>query len=251
MALISKKTILDGLLAEVNGTTKLRAGYLSPTSFEVRRLLAEADKLMQVDAFESYMMRAIVSVLTGNIQIVRTELAKAKHLEAGGAHLTDFMEAQALGKLGYFSQAQSTFKMSTSVDSGEFGFRAPVGLAVGAFSYLGECFLQAEEMKLQVQGSVDPDKVKEMVGIMLSNGLSDCDVGGFLNVAGEIIRKRCLFIKEQSTTVQNLSGVNVININFYVGCAPQEASDMLFELAEEFAELPRMPQGLHIGFRSI
>lgn len=250
MAQSSPKTIFENLTDQVNRLLLQNSTYLSAQSFEVRRLMQEADKLSEAHAYEAFLMRSIIQVLTGDIEQGLEWVRKAGHIDSGRLPgETDFIKAQLYTKLGYFSEGLGPFKLSAQLEFGKFGYRAAVGVGVGAYRFISEQYSKAQGMRMELHSSVNFEKFQDIARLLEADGITDEDLAIYTDVAGELIRKRDLIIKEHHISIQEMGGKNVLRILFEVDCPASERADMMFELAERYAEFPEMPQAFHVGFK--
>lgn len=252
MAQISPKTISEKILGQMEQAVATHSTYLSENGFEFRRLMRETDNLIGVDPFVGYSLRGLLHSLTGDVGHGLEALDKAARIDdgrdPGGIY---FMRAQLYGKLGFYSKAIPEYIKSANIEYGSFGYRAAVGSEVGAYRFMSEQYAQAQEMRLELQETVDLNAVQEIAQIMKAIGITDEELAAYTDIAGEIVRNRRLIIKGYTKSHDGIGSEKILKIHFVVDCTPAERALMIFELAERFADLPSMPEGFHIGFEGL
>lgn len=251
MSKIQAETIARELTDRLNSLHASSATYVGDDDFEFRRLLRDCDKLISADAINGYACRGLAHVLTGNVDELYKHMEKAKAISGEATDFCDFMLAQALAKLGYFSRAQALFIPSADPALGRFGHRSKAALGMGAVIALSEMFESADAMKLAYHSPVDREETEAMASIMREAGVTDGDLAAMMDFAGLVARNHGLRIKQQEIRLLNLDGEKFVHVEVKVDCSAREAADMVFEVAELVSESDRSLPAIHVSFGTV
>lgn len=252
MPLITPETIARKTVEQVNEALFANSTYLSAEEFQIRRLFWEVDKLIKVDPYQAYIIKSLVHSLTGDYAEGLASLKNAERLYDGSSPgEVDYMRAQLSAKLGYFSEGLNYFKKSANLEQGYFSSRAATGDTVGAFSFVLSQFQKADRLGVSVQANLDLGRLLYINQLMIEHALTDEKIASFMDVAGRVARSRGIILKEQVMDIQKDGDDSLLRIFLEVDCLTRDRVDMLFELAEGFAELPEMPSGFHIAFKEV
>jgi len=183
MSKIQVETIAGELTERLNALHASLARYINDDDFQYRLLMRDCAKLISADAVNGYACRGLAQILTANLGQLEDDIARARAINSEAGDFCDFMLAQALAKLGYFSRAQALFLPSANPRLGKFGHRSKIGLAVGAVAALCEMFELADTMNLAYSSPVDRQEAESMASVMRDANVTDADLASMMDIA--------------------------------------------------------------------
>ena len=213
-----KATIAKDLHEEIFALATSTGAFLEPESFDIRRLLREADNLQGVNAVEGSVAKANIYALTGHIDLVDRWLSNAR---ANGGNGTCLLASYcARFNLGFFSEAHELYPAALRTVAGSIAHPGLGGVNCAAFSAVIEAYAEVERLKmseLETEAfAMAAEIAKEANALLKRLGATEADVTAILDVAGEVLREAKVFF------VGNLSQVTVVD-------RPQDAG-LLVEL---------------------
>ena len=183
-------TIADDLFADIRKLIEPGNRYFTPDSREIRELLARADKLQKANAFDAFIARSSLYTMCGDRENALAQIKKAEAL--GFNRHAVAARCIALANLGYFSEAQEFYSSAADPTGGFFGKYGRMAVNCGALAAYERMLRVAEKMQLEVD-TVLTRKILDALEIFAQVGITDADLGRYLDVAGEIMREQRLF----------------------------------------------------------
>ena len=167
--------------------------------------------------------------------------------------MAEFQLAQTFVGLGYFSNAQSIFKVAGSPELGQFTSRLQFGMICGALKQVSIFIAQAQSMRIELD--------EKCVSVALAarsvyekTTTTDDQTGSLLDLAGEVMRAHRLFPIGNSPRVAAIdhSELTTIFMELIVNAPIEEIGAMNFELAQLVAHrLPVVPQAVTVMFSGV
>jgi hypothetical protein len=236
------------LIDEANKLTE-RGVLASPSDFKIRQLKREADKLIKASPAEGYSVMAIVSVLSGEADEAVRMIENAIRLDRNPVFLMN--KSVILGNLGLFSASQDVFKQLTEPLSEAWPNQVVTGLNCGAFCTVAALMRRAEKMTFGDIQDMKPEAIYSLAAILEASGITEREVAGYLDIAGEIMREeRLIFIGAAHIQIVP-SYEDGIHISFKLGVDAFKAEDLDSELASRIAARhERLFTRISIGFES-
>lgn len=244
-------TISDQLMDRINALYRAGGRYVSRSDFEFRRLLRDCDDLIRVDSVHGHVLRGVAHSLVADIEHIKEDVGHARAIAGEDVSYCDYMLAQALVRLGYFSEAQPLFVSSADPMLGRFSSRSVIGIAAGAINALAGMFKEADRLNLSYKTAIDREEIDLMLPILNDSGVDDAQFAAMLDVAGKVARNRCIRIQQHQTRVVDCDGDRFVLANYLVDCSPREAADMVFELSDELAVMDKITPAVHVSFECV
>lgn len=245
-------TIANELEVSISSLLVNTIHYLDENSLQIRRLLADAKKLISADAYQGYVALGNIYHLCGNYEKMRISHRNSERLSSDvGTH---GWSAACECNLGFSSVAQDHYRIVGIPTKGDFRSAFSLGTACGALHLLSEYIEQAEKMKIDLAGLPISD-VKEAERVLSHAGISDSDVAAMLDLAGEVMREDRVFYSGDPESVIELdSGDSIdnacVHMIFRIALPGKVVAGMGVRLAEKIAErIESIPDQFHISFR--
>lgn len=231
MSFINPATIADQLTSQISRLYLDTHSYLSEDHPTIKQFLPELEKLGKVDGVMRMLLLARLSALTGNREQVDYYLRNAKKAGApDNSH--DLAALTALLSLGYYSEMLPVIRRCLQPDRGLqnlFFINTPANCP---FHILEEAYLQASKLKISNLPS-EPPFAHDFVSTMDAWGDTDDDYAAVLDIAGQILRERKLFVMGTLVSVNHCD--EHILIGYRVDTDIDTAIDMTCDFAERLA----------------
>jgi hypothetical protein len=185
-------TIANTLLDKINTLHSTLSSYLLESSFDFKRLHAEADKL---DATERSVVLANLYALTGNREQIDFYLNNAQRLHADIVTI-DLSYIDNLIRLGYFSEAIPFIKACGDPERGIINLLLSSTAQYWMLHLMADFYQTAKSMNLMNTPEFSPKY--SAIEIMDYWGDTDADYSAVFDIAGEVMRHRKLFFRQVS-----------------------------------------------------
>jgi len=215
------KTQCSQILSQVNARVKAGGPYLDSTSFEIRRLICEAQKITgdAYQAIERFITLGAIHHICGNEAEMRHNFLCAAKLEFAKAARPELGWLTCTDSLGFWSMA---------------------------ISPLNDFYATAQSMKIAELSAKHVEDAKRIQKIFQEASVTDEIVGQILDDAGEILRERrlmcCEHFEKDLYIYDGPYDEHFVSIEWRVPVSPSEASDMSFEFIhraiERFEKIP-------------
>lgn len=241
-------TIASDLQERIQALVERTVHYISPDEIELRRLMAEAQRLINADAFCAYVLQARLWSLTGDHERFRTLIEKALRLSPGSVEAYG-QYSSCLSDLGFCSEAQGYFKQANNPQGGNFSKTFSLGFSCGAYHCLASHIDQAEKMQLDLT-TLKVDLVRDAIGVLDAASFDDAAVGEMLDLAGEVLREERVFSDTGHLSVLDLeSDKPCVHISIRVALPGERVAAMSYNLAEKILDrMETVPDSIHVSF---
>jgi hypothetical protein len=245
-------TISNDLINQTNLLLQSTGHYLDESNLDIRRLLAAAKKLMAVDAFESHIAHAIIYQICGNVDKVKDHLRIAEKL--GNPLRTKEIATVTNINLGFFSEAQRSYKQYGRPQSGNFLESINAGYASLSFQQICEFLDEAKKMNIDLN-NVDLETAQKVNNVLQSAGVSQKDLSAMIDIVGEILRENKLFYLNNLPDIfveADTMGSPCVFITFFI----KESYENAAKLYETFIDrlilrFGHIPEALHVSIQSM
>lgn len=215
--------------------------YLPKDDLRLRRLLAEADKLMHADPREAHSIKGMVYQLSGDFEQALSHMDIAINLGPENP-IGIANKCSVLINSGYFSEAQKLYVKVGSPEKGNFPMGTLLGLGTGAYREMDKFLDVARKMKLDL-AAFDAGTIGNAARLMNKHGLSDEELARFLDVAGEIMREEnVVFCDMPEVFAWDASDDPALSITYKLPVDAYRAEQLDCELAERlvdrFSQIP-------------
>lgn len=226
--------------------------YRHVDDFEIRSLINDARKLIKADAASGYLFLALIYQLCGDATVARYHLENARKLNHDNQY--EGASNSILINLGYFSEAQSHYRLFADPCYGQFLVAGMSGLACGAFHTVDSFVKQAEKMQLDLT-NVPVTRVAHAAKVLENNSITDDLTGKIIDVAGEVMREYRIFYSNELPDIDVVDGFgenpDCVYMTYYVGVSAGVAAEMYSKLADRLCDrFSELPAAFHVGFRS-
>lgn len=247
------KTQCSQLLSQVNARLKAGGPYLDSTSFEVRRLICEAQKITgdAYQAIERFITLGAIHQICGNEAEMRHNFSCAAKLDRSPRTAAAY--CGALINLGYISEAQKEFARAARPELGWLTCIDSLGFFSMAITPLNDFYAAAQTMKIAELSAKHVEGAKRIQKIFQEANVTDEIVGQMLDDAGEILRDRrlmcCEHVEKNQYIYDGPYDEHFVSIRWRVPVSADEASDMSFEFVNRFIErFEKIPANIGFSF---
>ncbi len=247
------KTQCSQILSQVNARVKAGGPYLDPSSFEVRRLICEAQKITgdAYQAIERFITLGAIHQICGNEAEMRHNFSCAAQLDRSPRTAAAY--CGALINLGYISEAQKEFARAARPELGWLTCIDSLGFFSMAITPLNDFYAAAQTMKIAELSAKHVEGAKRIQKIFQEANVTDEIVGQILDDAGEILRERrlmcCEHFEKDQFIYDGPYDEHFVSIEWRVPVSPGEASDMSFEFIHRVIErFEKMPACIDFSF---
>jgi hypothetical protein len=240
------KTQCSQILSQVNARVKAGGPYLDSTSFEVRRLLCEAQKITgdAYQAIERFITLGAIHQICGNEAEMRHNFSCAAKLDRSPRTAAAY--CGALINLGYISEAQKEFAKVARPELGGVKCIDSLGFFSMAITPLNDFYAAVQRMKIAGLSAKHVEGAKRIQKIFQEANVTDEIVGQMLDDAGEILRERrlmcCEHFEKDLYIYDGPYDEHFVSIEWRVPVSSSVASDMSFEFIhraiERFEKIP-------------
>lgn len=252
---IEPVTIYEDLVQEINRLQRITAdhNYISPSDgsfFSYRKLLSDCDKLIGVDAYHGYLVRAMARVLVCDIKEARKDFSRARRISP--SREVDFYLCHFLINVGMYSEALRLYKECVDPEFEDFSLRHDIGFYLGAVNTLNSFFKKAADMSLSYKSKLDCKQIAEDSCFLLERGLTDEKIALALDKAGEVARECGIPLDSHRARLHSLDGERIYIIEFLISRPANSVADMTVKLARKMAALDRDPayHSMHVMFEA-
>jgi len=223
--------------------------YLSQDDFQVKRLIKLANRLLKTEAAVGWVALAGAAALTGDVDLVRVNGDRAIGLSSHPAVLDG--KATPLSNLGYFSEAQALTEKFMSVETLVWPEAAEKAIACASVIRLAELIRAAGSMQTGIAEAMRTN-VLLAAEILVECDVTDRDVAGWLDIAGEIMQaKRMFFSAFPLLFASRDEEYAQVDISFILEVGPEEAARLNRSIVEVCVERAvATPDCFSFGFRS-
>ena len=221
--------------------------------FIVKKLTRDADKLIQADAFNGYLLKALVVHLTGELKETIYNIEAAEKIAAYSPEIAE-VKTQALSDLGHYDEAIKIYTLHSSARDGhtlEYIYNA--GIHIGAYRATLNRMMEATDVMKLNNNEIHTNRIavlKTVAATLDSTGTSDADVAAMLDCAGSILRRHSLFQKNPDYPFKLSNGKSMVHMRINVPAPLQQVSEMNLQLAQLVAEkMNNIPNGFHVTFK--
>jgi hypothetical protein len=247
------KTQCSQILSQVNARVKAGGPYLDSTSFEVRRLICEAQKITgdAYQAIERFITLGAIHQICGNEAEMRHNFSCAAKLDRSPRTAAAY--CGALINLGYISEAQKEFAKAARPELGWLTCIDSLGFLSMAMTPLNEFYADAQRLKIADLSAKHIEDAKRIQKILQEDDVTDQMVGQMLDDAGEILRARhlmrCAPCPSSYRICEDPYDDDSISIRWLVPVATDTASEMTFEYVDRFVRrFDKMPRCIGFSF---
>lgn len=237
MTYIRPATIAADLGDKLSVITTNLSGYMNVQSLEIQRLIAEAKKLIKVDAAEGHCALGRIYHLCGDVEAMRHHMDNAYRLKSD----IEFFGVRSAceSNLGFMTETKRYFAKVGEPTRGCLSKSFDLGLGCGAVSLLNDYINRAEIMGLELS-PVDVDLVRRIGNVFMNAGITDDYVSGMLDIAGEIMRERNIVFSGSSGTniVLEDGSYPCVFYNLPINLSGDQVAEMSEELADRIAHSP-------------
>jgi hypothetical protein len=247
------QTQCSQLLSQVNARVKAGGPYLDSTSFEVRRLLCEAQKITgdAYQAIERFITLGAIHHLCGNEAEMRHNFSSAAKLDRSPRTAAAY--CAVLINMGFISEAQKEFAKAARPELGWLTCTDSLGFWSMAISPLNDFYAAAQSMKIAELSAKHVEDAKRIQKILQEDDVTDQMVGQMLDDAGEILRARhlmrCTPCPSGYQICEDPYDDDSISIRWLVSVSTGTASEMTFEYVDRFVRrFDKMPRCIGFSF---
>lgn len=244
-------TISNDLSNETNLLLQSTGHYLDETNLNIRRLLAAAKKLMAVDPFESHIAYALIYQICGDVAKVKDHLRIAEKL--GSPLRTTEMSTITNINLGFFSEAQQSYKLCGSPKTGNFLKSLNAGYA--SLSFLQICDFLDDAIKMNFDlNNVDFETAQKVKNVLQSAGISQEDLSAIVDIVGEILRENKLFYLNNLPDISiedDVLGAPCVFITFFIKESYENAAKLYGTFIDRLiSRFGHIPEAVHVSIQS-
>src|ERR1700674_2149140 len=234
---------------KVNELWKSARRYYDESDLLLRQAARLGQQLLKSDPAAGWTILASVSALSGNVKSALANSDKASRLSNQPA--VTLTRAGMLSNLGYFSEAGRVFRQVMSVNVLPWPKIGSKAIATGSILALDEALQKAGNMPTAVADSLQKSTATAAV-ILRRNNISDEDVGGWLDAAGETMREqRFFFIDDVLLFATTEEDFGQVDVSLVVDVDPAEAARLNLDLVERCVRSAIIPpECFSFGFRS-
>ncbi len=238
------------LIEETNHLLNSLRHFLPKDDLRLRRLMAEADKLMHADPWEAHTVKGMVCQLNGDFERALHHMDNAIKL-APGNPIGIANKSSILINFGFFAEAQKFYAKVGSPAEGNFPVATLLGFGAGAFCEMDKFIGIARKMKLDL-AAFDVHTIENAARLMNKHALSDATMAGFLDVAGEIMREEgVVFCEMPEVFAWDASDDPVLSITYKLPVDAYRAEELDCELATRLVDrFSQIPSFLSVSFAS-
>jgi len=247
------KTQCSQILSQVNACVKAGGPYLDSTSFEVRRLICEAQKITgdADQAIERFITLGAIHHICGNEAEMRHNFSCAAKLDRSPRTAAAY--CAALINMGFISEAQKEFAQAARPELGWLTSIDSLGFWSMAISPLNDFYAAAQSMKIAELSARRVEDAKRIQKIFQDADVTDQMVGQMLDDAGEILRERrllcCEHFEKDLYIYDGPYDEHFVSIRWRVPVFVDKASDMSFEFINRVLDrFEKMPACIGFSF---
>lgn len=247
------QTKCSQILSQVNARVKAGGPYLDSTSFEMRRLICEAQKITgdAYQAIERFITLGAIHHLCGNETEMRHNFSCAAKLDRSPRTAAAY--CAALTNMGFISEAQKEFAKAARPELGWLTSIDSLGFWSMAISPLNDFYAAAQGMKITELSAQHVEDAKRIQKIFQEANVTDQMVGQMLDDAGEILRERrlmcCEHFEKDLYIYDGPYDEHFVSIRWRVPVFVDEASDMSFEFINRVIDrFEKMPACIGFSF---
>jgi hypothetical protein len=223
--------------------------YYDDSDWRVKQVEKLAKQLLKSDPIAGWAILSGVSALTGDVKSTYERIDNALRLSTQPSVFLS--KAGTLANLGYFSEGGRAFRQALSVDVLPWRLISEKATATGSILAFDEALKRAGNMPTAV-----PDDIRKTTvlaaSILRQNNVSDEDVGGWMDRAGEILREHRLFYVGDVlffATMEEEFGQ--VDLSFLVDVDSEQATKFNLDLVKRCARAGIIPpECFSFGFRS-
>lgn len=245
-------TIYNTLLERLREILVDISVYRSESDLAVRKLQADANKLIKVDAASGYTILASVSQLTGDVDGLRYNAENASKLRFDCAWQS--VLAVGLQNLGYFSDSQREIVIVSDPRYGQFSGSYSTALNAGAIQTTWRRYLSLPSMGIEMPHDFPEDIIRDAAVTLHNAGISDEAVAYALDAAGSVLRRHNSFFAGGGPviSVTKLGGQPIVHFRFGLALTPSEVADANAELALLMAQdSTSVYDSVHVSFGTV
>lgn len=247
------QTQCSQILSQVNARIKAGGPYLDSSSFEVRRLICEAQKITgdAYQAIERFITLGAIHQICGNEAEMRHNFSCSAKLDRSPRTAAAY--CGALINLGYISEAQKEFAKVARPELGGVKCIDSLGFFSMAITPLNDFYAAVQRMKIAELSAKHVEGAKRIQKIFQEANVTDEIVGQMLDDAGGILRERrlmcCEHFEKDQFIYDGPYDEHFVSIEWRVPVSPGEASDMSFEFIHRVIErFEKMPACIDFSF---
>ena len=188
--------------------------FLPPDHDEIRALLAHADRLARSDALEASHLRGRIHTLTGDRRQVDYWFANARRLQDDWR--AAFNHASCLASLGYFSDAAALTSRFLSLETGMLTHTVDLAAKLLDLRGAASAHRRLAQLGLRPLGA-HPSLIATADDALAACGESVEQARLVLDVAGEILRERRLWWRDDTARMTAESGCEDHGILYEIG----------------------------------
>ena len=248
--MLALATKASRLIQETNQLLMNLRHFLPKDDLRLRRLMAEADKLINADPQEAQAVKGMICQLSGDFERALYHMDNALKLGPGNpAAISN--KCSVLINSGFFTEAQKLYAKVGSPTVGNFPDAMLLGLGTGAFCEMDAFIGVARKLKLDL-AAIDVGTIEKAARLMREHALSDGALAGFIDVAGEIMREeRVVFCDMPEVFAWDASDEPVLSIIYKLPVDAYRAEELDCELAERLVDrFPQIPSFFSVSFAS-
>lgn len=247
------KTVANDLDDDLGALIEASTYYLSEMDPEVRAISRTLDNLAKVDAAKSSSLKIRYAALLGDREMGEYWARNAERLHAEKNDILVGLSVLYLN-LGYYSECVGPMAQLTDPVGGipTQIYKYPLGN--GMFHLLAENHAKAKEMRVSNLPDLE-EFISLSVAAMDAWNETDADYLSALDLAGEVMRRRRMFVSNQGFRNEVIvpvdGGLPYCKITFTVAVDLDTSIDMTCEYLEALsASQYKIPQSMSFEFES-
>lgn len=187
------KTIVEELFDSINLYIS-ESNYLESDSFQIKKLLRDADKLMGPDPAQANIAKAMIYQLCGDIEKVYYHIRIANTLPICSRSNLLLNSSISLSNLFMYEDAQYHYNLITEPNDSERSFINEAGRGCLSLIKLMELMTKAREMNLHFDDK-DVELTTRATDVLKKHRIVDSDLAKYAGIFGEVLRENKLMIK--------------------------------------------------------
>ncbi len=239
--MLALATKASRLIQETNQLLMNLRHFLPKDDLRLRRLMAEAEKLMNADPQEAHSLKGMIYQLSGEFELALHHMDNAIKLGPGNPTAIA-NKCSVLMNSGFFTEAQKLYSKVGSPAVGAFPEVMLLGIGATALCEMNNFIGVARKMKLDLT-TFDVGTIEKAARLMSKHGLCDSDLSKYLDVAGEIMREeRVVFCDLPDVFAWDSFDDPVLSITYKLPVDAYRAEELDCELAarliDRFSQIP-------------
>jgi len=250
------KTQCSQLLSQVNARVKAGGPYLDSSSFEVRRLLCQAQTITgdAYQAIERFITLGAIHQICGNEAEMRHNFLCAAKLDRSPRTAAAY--CGALINMGYISEEQKEFTKIAHPELGGLTCIDSLGFLSMSITQLNDFYAAAQRLKIADLSAKHIEDAQRIQTILKEDNVTDQMVGQMLDDAGEILRARHLMCSAPCPSSYRICkdpyDDDSVSLCWSVPIPSNKASEMTFEFADRFVRrFENMPRRIGFSFLGV